>query len=257
MARNKEKKPFYKKWWVWCLVIIILLILFNTRGDNDTNNNGNNTEISNNNTEANDNKVEDVNDNQDTEQDKTANAKPTAQATQEPENTLSRDNSSAVLTELNTGSFMVGTDIPAGRYVISGDGSGNLIIYNSSGVPYINEILGGDIGVNTVTTDISEGDKIDISGINKVTFTPAETKLSEGTLTTGNWIVGLDIQAGRYDAESTSGNGNLFVYNKQGLPVVNEILGGGDIGVDKVTIDLKDGNMISISGMNEVKFTKK
>lgn len=264
--QNNEKKPFYKKWWVWCIAVIILFAFINGANDNgeDTQDEGNNTEETQDDTvnEGEDTQVADDNNNTDTTGDTNADddgqAEPTVQVTEAPEQTNTRDNSAAKLTELNTGSFMVGTDIPKGRYVITGDGSGNLFIYDSAGIPYINEILGGgDLGVETVTTDIAEGDKIEISGINKVTFTPAETKVSEATLTTGNWIVGIDILPGRYDAESSKGNGNFFVYDKNGIPVVNEILGGGDIGVEKVTIDLEEGNMISISGMNEVRFSKK
>jgi hypothetical protein len=145
-----------------------------------------------------------------------------------------------------------------GRYVITGDGSGNLFIYDNAGIPYVNEILGsGDLGVDSVTTNINKGDKIEISGIDKVTFTPAGTELHKDTLTTGSWIVGLDFAAGRYDVSSNDGNGNFFVYDKSSWPIVNEILGGGDIGVDKVTVDLKDGYTITIGGMDEVLFTKK
>lgn len=269
MARiqSNEKKPFYKKWWVWCIAIILLLAFINGLGDNDdnTNGDGNNTEDTQEEdvSEGDDTQVTDDNNNETTDDtqeasDNTTQTDPTVIVTQAPEKAATRDNSTAKLTELNTGSFMVGTDIPKGRYVITGDGSGNLFVYDSAGLPYINEILGGgDLGVETVTTDIAEGDKIEISGIDKVTFTPAETKVSEGTLTTGNWIVGIDILPGRYDAVSSKGNGNFFVYDTYGIPVVNEILGGGDIGVEKVTLDLEEGYMISISGMNEVQFTKK
>jgi hypothetical protein len=173
-------------------------------------------------------------------------------------NSQARDNSSAKLTVLNTGDFLVGTDIPKGRYVITGDGNGNLFINNKEGESYINEILGvGELGVENVTTDISDGDTIQISGIDNVTFTPAQTVLRTDTLTTGSWVVGVDFAPGRYDVSSTGGNGNFFVYNITGWPEVNEILGGGEIGVEKVTVDLKKGYMISISGMDEVRFTQK
>ena len=277
MGNNDEKKPFYKKWWVWLIAAIVLLVLFNGLG-NDNNTQDENTNTANNqvspgitedtkpadnanNTENTDN-TENADNTENTNQmDETNKVTPTATVTitQAPEETTGvRDNSSAKLTELNTGTFMVGTDIPEGRYVIKGDGSGNLFIYDTAGLPYINEILGGgDFGVETVTTDIEDGDKIEISGINKATFTPAETVLSKGTLTTGNWIVGVDILPGRYDVVSKKGSGNFFVYDTFGIPVVNEILGGGDFGVEKVTVDLKEEYEISISGMNEVTFTKK
>ena len=255
-GERKEKKSFLKKWWFWLLVIIIIIIAVNsTRDKEDKNTEDKNSPTVTGEAQTTPTKAANTEDAENKDQN---DAKVTEKITNAPkENKPARDNASAVLTTLNTGTFMVGTDIPEGRYVIKADGSGNLFIYDSTGLPYINEILGGeDLGVKSVTTDISEGDKIEISGINKVTFTPAKTKLAKNTLTTGNWVVGIDIAAGRYDASSQD-NGNFFVYDKSGFPVVNEILGGGDLGVEKVTVNLEDGFSIMISGMNEVKFIKK
>ncbi len=267
---NDQKKPFYTRWWFWVIITLLVLLLVSsinsgnkntndnqnakiTEGANDTTNN--NTEDITGNDVNNENNNNTNNNTNNTENEDNTNVEVT---TPPEDNSMIRDNSSAKLTELNTGTFMVGTDIPAGRYVIHGDGSGNLFIYDEAGMPYINEILGGgDLGVDTVTTDIQDGDKIEISGINKVTFTPAETKLYKDTLTTGNWIAGIDFPAGRYDVSSEDGNGNFFVYNKSDFPVVNEILGGGDIGVEKVTVNLEEGYKITISGMKSVKFTAK
>lgn len=165
-----------------------------------------------------------------------------------------RENKNAVLTTLNTGNFTVGPDIPEGRYTITGNGSGNIVIYSDDGDLEVNEILGGEIGVKSVTTDLEEGDTIEISGIKEATFTPYETTMKQDSLTTGDWIVGIDFEPGRYDVTSTGGNGNFFVYDDSDFPVVNEILGGGEFGVEKVTVNLKDGYVISIQGMNEVKF---
>ena len=167
------------------------------------------------------------------------------------------DNSSAVLTKLFSGKFTVGQDIPAGRYVITGDGSGNLFVYDKNGLPIISEILGESmgIGVPSVTTDIEAGNEIEISGINNVTFTPAVTD-SSTKLTTGTWVVGLDIPAGKYDATCDDDkSGNLFVYDGI-LPIVSEILdkSGMGIGVEKTRVDLKDGQKIQISGMPSVSF---
>lgn len=172
-----------------------------------------------------------------------------------------RDNSSAELTTLFSGTFTVGEDIPEGRYVITGAGSGNLLVYEKE-LPIVNEILddgssGMNIGVSSVTTDIANGNVIEISGLNEVIFTPAETTISN-SLTTGTWVVGLDIKAGKYDATCEDGeSGNLFVYNGS-IPVVNEILdkSGMGIGTEKVRVNLKDGQVITISGLNSVTFSE-
>lgn len=167
-----------------------------------------------------------------------------------------RDNSSAKETNLGAGSFIVGTDIPAGRYVCTAKGMGNFIIQEEE-MPVVNEILGGDdYGVKSVTIDLISNQTINISGISNVNFKPAETVLKT-ELTTGDWVVGIDIEPGRYTCEPLNGTGNFFIYDS-GFPVVNEILSTqADLGVPSVTANLKDGNIIKISGINTVKFTAK
>lgn len=77
-------------------------------------------------------------------------------------------------TNLYAGTFTVGQDIAAGRYVATpGSGqSGNFIV---SGNDSYNEILGGgsaDGGVPSLTVNLTDGDVIDISSLSQVTLTP-------------------------------------------------------------------------------------
>ena len=268
---GNERKPFYKKWWFWVIVVLVVLSIGSALsvdpeedelkgpGQEQTETPTLGAEEP---EEVND--TDEIGDAKDTEAnddiDEDNNGKPIQEIVEDnmADREMSRNNSSAVLTTLNTGKFEVGTDIPEGRYVITGDGNGNLFIYDENDVPYVNEILGGgDFGVESVTTDIKSGDKIEISGINNVTFTPASTFMHEDALTTGNWVVGLDIAPGRYDITSADGSGNLFIYNTTGWIEVNEILGGGDFGVEKVTTKLEEGYIITISGINKVNFKLK
>lgn len=76
-------------------------------------------------------------------------------------------------TTIYAGTFTVGQDIGAGRYVATpGAGqSGNFIV---SGTDSYNEILGGATaygGVPNVTVSLTNGDTIDISGLSQVTLT--------------------------------------------------------------------------------------
>lgn len=171
---------------------------------------------------------------------------------------LTRDNSSAKETKISVGTFEVGKDVPVGRYVCTG--SGNLSIYDG-GFQIVNEIVDptNQAGVASVTIDLYEGQKIEVSGSNELILAPVKT-LVRTSLTTGNWIVGLDIQPGRYICEPVvagvlKGKGNLFVYDSE-IPVVNEPLdASGEIGVKSVIIELKEGQTVSICGLPEVKFT--
>ena len=72
---------------------------------------------------------------------------------------------------LYAGTFTVGQDIGAGRYVATAPagGSGNFMV---DGNDSYNEILGSD-GVPKVTVDLTDGDTINISGLDQVTMTPS------------------------------------------------------------------------------------
>lgn len=79
------------------------------------------------------------------------------------------------LTNLYTGTFIVGQDVGAGRYVVTpGSGqSGNFMV---DGTDSYNEILGTDSSLGEVpslTVTLSTGDVITISALSQVTFTPS------------------------------------------------------------------------------------
>ncbi len=159
--------------------------------------------------------------------------------------------------ELFAGEFVVGEDVVPGRYEITSlKGTGNFVVYDGE-MPVVNEILtdnaSNQIGITKLEVDLSEGNTIQISGINKVLFKPAEIKLKT-TLPSGNHLVGRDVPAGSYVVTTAKGSGNFVVYNGE-IPVVNEIL-GGDLGVEKVKVSLKEGQMIVISGLESVKLTQ-
>lgn len=231
-------KKFYKKWWVWAIAIVVVLGVAGSAGEAGKKATSN-SEVAKN---------------------ETSSAKPSEDKNIKKEEPVkegeTRDNSSAKETTLSTGKFIVGEDIQSGRYVCTSDSSGNFIVTDKNGLPIINEILGNDdLGVSKVTADFKDGEKIEISGIKNVHFTPAETKVSN-ELSAGSWIVGLDIEPGKYVAEVNNGQGNFVVY-KNGFPTVNEILdASGNMGVPNVTLKLEKGEVISISGLNQVIFNK-
>jgi hypothetical protein len=185
----------------------------------------------------------------------------TASFTIEVPAALTRDNSSSKATTLGAGTFTVGKDVQPGRYVITAvSGSGNFTVTNPDGSLWVNEILGNTgmsgMGVPSITSDLGEGDLIEISGISQVNFTPATTKKST-TLTTGDWVVGVDIPAGSYVATpaDASTSGNFQVLTSDGTIATNEILGdAGGFGVSNVTVNLSQGDVILISSIPTVNF---
>lgn len=78
------------------------------------------------------------------------------------------------------------------------------------------------------------------------------------TLGAGKFTVGEDIQAGKYIVSTQEQSGNLFVYDSNGLAEVNEILGTEpNFAVNNVSVELEEGQVIQISGLNSVVFKPK
>ncbi len=159
---------------------------------------------------------------------------------------------------LGAGTFTGGKDVAVGLYdVTPGVGqSGNFIV---TGNDSYDEILGGDSttgGVPKTRVQISSGDSIQISGLSSVTFTPVSTSFvtnySPVTLYAGTFTVGQDIGAGRYVATPGTGQSGNFIVS--GNDSYDEILGGNSStgGVPNLTVNLTDGDIISISGMSQV-----
>lgn len=159
---------------------------------------------------------------------------------------------------LGAGNFVGGQDVKAGLYdVTAGAGqSGNFIV---TGTDQYDEILGDmtDGGVATVRAQISNGDKIQISGLSQVVFTPVTTPYvtthSLVTLYAGTWTVGQDLGTGRYIATPGAGQSGNFIITNEG---VDEILGDvTDGGVANVTVTVQKGDVIQISGLSQVTMT--
>lgn len=164
-------------------------------------------------------------------------------------------------TDLGAGTFTVGKDIPQGVYdATPADGQGNFIITNASSMDLdVNSILGtaNGMGVSKVRVKLVKDEQIQLQSINKTHFEPVTTQFVTDhkavSLYSGRFVVGEDIGKGRYTAVPGSGTGNFIVYDKSGVAKTNEILGGN--GVKQVTIDLNDGDIVTIVSLNQVNFT--
>ncbi len=180
---------------------------------------------------------------------KPATPKPTQQAT--PQDATKRD-VTGKYTTLGAGTFQVGKDIASGTYdVTAPDQMGNFIVEGSDSY---NEVFGQ--GVTKVRATIADGDKIELSGLDNVIFTPVTsdyiTAHKQVTLYAGTFVVGQDIGAGRYVATTAPGASGNFITTSG----VNEILGKNQYGgVPSVTVDLSDGDVITISSLGHVTMT--
>jgi hypothetical protein len=176
-----------------------------------------------------------------------------------PTNTIPTREVTGKATTLGAGTFTGGKDVADGLYDVtttSGQ-SGNFIV---NGTDSYNEILGvsDGQGVPKIRVQISDGDQIQISGLNQVIFTPVKepfvTSHKATTLYAGTFTVGQDIGAGRYVATTSAGSSGNFIVN--GTDSYNEILGVSDgQGVSQLTVTLTDGDVITISGLSQVFMT--
>lgn len=164
--------------------------------------------------------------------------------------------------DLGAGTFLGGKDVQAGLYDVTPvEGQGNFTINGNDGDLKINEILGTaeGMGVPKVRAKVADNDKIQLQGINKVHFEPVTssfvTEVKPLSLYSGVWKTGEDIAVGRYKAAPASGSGNFIVYDKTGMPKVNEVLGGDAGGVKEVTFDVSKGDVINIANLSQVNIT--
>ncbi|AGK97945.1 hypothetical protein [Clostridium pasteurianum] len=228
---DKMKKIIFKKIWICLIVIIIIVIGMNVYGKSTSSFNENKSNTSNNSIQK---------------------LRQSA--------TLKQRQIAGKAMDLGAGTFFGGKNIQAGLYDITPvDGRGNCTIEDNKGKVNISETLGMDRGmcVTKIRTKITNEDRIQLYGINKVHFEPvvssSDTTSQSIQLYTGTWAVGEDIAKGTYIATSSKGSGNLAVYNKDGMTKVNKILGTD--GVKEVTVDLEDYNTIVISNLNQVTLT--
>ena len=223
----KEKKPWYKKWWVWVIGIIVVIFLFAMFGGSDSDSSSS-----------------------------SSNTSSTAKISSKKKQAVEKNTAKAVT--LGAGTYKVGRDIQPGRYVIRAkSGSGNV-----SGDNDLNLILGttvdNDSGqVDSYTTDLKKNAEVKLEGLQSVTFTPTPAKRSfKTTLSAGEWVVGKDIKAGRYEITALQGSGNLTTDDGD----LNEILGttsDKDEGqVTKVNVDLSNGQVLN-NALESIKLTAK
>lgn len=171
-----------------------------------------------------------------------------------------KDNSIVKETNFITGTFLVGQDIPTGRYIFAGNGT--LSIWNDE-TAVLNEIIDSSTkaAISSVTTDLYDGQKLEVTNLTSLKLAPDKI-FSKELLSTGNWIVGRDIVPGNYICEPVSneglleGKGNLLIYDGEILLVNENIDASGNDGVNYLTVELKEGQIISICNIPSLKFTK-
>ncbi|NLW90966.1 MAG: hypothetical protein GXY34_05135 [Syntrophomonadaceae bacterium] len=160
------KKLLWKKWWFWG-VIIVLLIAFASGGDDKTDTTSNNN---------------------------VSGSKATVSTpVDKPDNSF------------KSGMYKVGSDIPAGEYVLATNAGGYFAVTSDSSGSF-ESILANDNFSNRSIVTVSDGQYLELKGCKAYPFAeaPAIDK-SGGVLESGMYKVGIDIPAGEYKVESDGG----------------------------------------------------
>ena len=161
---------------------------------------------------------------------------------------------------LGAGLFTAGTDIPPGRYLVTTeeDKFGSFVVYEpDSNMLQISEMLGSgpDIDyVPNVAVSLIDGQVLEIKKLRQVTFTPLATELKT-ELTTGIWVVGIDINPGTYSVSSKNGRSGTLNIFEDDFPVAKSFLGKEGSGfVESDTVILEEGQVIRITKIPTVIF---
>ncbi|WP_342566643.1 hypothetical protein MKY09_11215 [Psychrobacillus sp. FSL K6-4046] len=220
---GKSNKPFYKKWWFWVIVIIIIIVLTTGGGDEDATNNTANEQTTN--------KTDDSN---------TAD-KPSG----EKEETIKDDG------KIKSGTYKVGTDIPAGEYIVfakgytyiesSKDSSGALesIIFNDNLSKEANSY---------VTLNDGEYFKFQDGEMYPVEQAPSVIP-EDGVYTDGMYKIGKDIPAGEYKITlGTDSELGYYEVSKSSSHQLEDIVTNENVEADTY-LTVSDGQYLKLQGV--------
>ncbi|WP_066874637.1 hypothetical protein [Clostridium mediterraneense] len=162
------------------------------------------------------------------------------------------NNSDAKPVTLNSGTYYVGKQINQGIYITEADSSGKVELYNSKGNKVFEETIkeDGNSVPNKSVIILKDGDKLVISGMNKLSFTPYKRQYRD-VLNQGIWQVGENVKPGNYMIEIPSGVGVISVSDAMGMPIFNELVNNSVS--QSVKISLVKGDNINIMGLSGVK----
>ncbi|WP_208560080.1 hypothetical protein [Marinilactibacillus kalidii] len=165
---------------------------------------------------------------------------------------------------LTDGEYVVGEDLPAGRYEITGKEPGNLLIENNddrnTNILEILEDGSMNMGVPSVTTDLTDGTKIALNDLEETRFEPVSERTLSNVLSTGTWEVGKDIEPGSYEVTTNSDkSGKIMVYEGlNALPIVDSPIDPeGELGPESLEVELEEGQEVIVSVSPELEFAPK
>ena len=146
----------------------------------------------------------------------------------------------------SAGMYKVGTDLPAGEYVLIADSSSYFQVSKDS-TGSLDSVISNDNFSGRSIITVKEGQYLTVTGakIYKIAEAPA-VDISSGTLPEGMYKVGADIKAGEYKVHPT-GSMSYCEVATNSSHTLDSIISNDNFTADKY-ITVKDGQYLKLSG---------
>lgn len=230
---DKVKKPFYKKWWFWLIIVILIVVGTGSNGSDDA-------DAPVNKNVADSKPSSDAVEQESDADSVTANSEPTAEEESEAEET-----------KFSAGMYHIGSDMPAGEYVIFCD---SILAYtevasDSSG-NFDSIITNDNFSYNTILT-VSDGQYLTITGGYAMPIEEVTTLDLSGN---GTFKVGLHIPAGEYKVEVDADSVTEMAYVEVSTNSSGSLdsIRANDIIENSSYITVNDGEYLTLSGCHIV-----
>lgn len=200
------KKPIWKKWWFWLIVIVIIIALGSSGNKDATTPSSSNGGNS--------------------------NTAVSGSASGEPENVF------------KAGMYKIGSDMPAGEYVLIADRAAYFAVTSDSSGSLESIVANDNFSSRSIIT-VFDGQYLELKGCKAYPFAEAPAvDQSSSTLDSGMYKVGIDLPAGEYKVES-SGMG-YFEVSSNSAHDLNAIVANDNFSGSKY-VSVSDGQYIKLN----------
>lgn len=206
----KIKKPIYKKWWFWLLIVIVVVAIGSASGSDEGN----------------------------------TNDKP-AQISQSSGNTNNTEED--IWTK--SGTYKVGTDIPAGEYLVVATGYNCYVEVSKDSTGTLDSIVTNDNTTTRVYVSLLDGQYFKVSdGKFALSEKVAPFEPTDSVYDQGVYKVGKDIPAGEY--KITANDSNCYIeVSSNCTGSLDSIITNDNISIGESTyITVSDGQFIKLYG---------
>jgi hypothetical protein len=144
-------------------------------------------------------------------------------------------------TAIAAGTYLVGTDIPAGLY--KGKTTGNPGYWQISGDANGTTVLANADVTGPFYVQVKKGQYLQLSGVELSPAAPATIAPTITTVSDGTYLVGTDIPAGRYKGMTMGGWGSWRISSDANG---SHVLAGSDVS-GAFTLAVKDGQFLDLA----------